>query len=160
MSEHTPPAWGEDPLSKFFADAEFNDRVTALNFAPVYGLLRNVDLLFRRFEDAIERDNREELLVSRFLMVRAHSSFLAGIRLAMSGQVAESFPVLRAGVEQAWYALHIAKDPNPSERARIWLNRNQSEMEKSQCKSEFTVGNVRSTHERLDANTAQTLSQL
>src|SRR5271157_2360880 len=109
MIEQNPPPWDKDPLSTFLADAEFNGRVTALNLAPLYDMLRRVDGLFRRVEEAIESDDRDELLVSRFLMVRTHSSFLAGIRLAMSGQVSESFPVLRAAVEQAWYALHIAK---------------------------------------------------
>ncbi len=90
-------------------------------------------------------------------MVRAHSSFLAGIRLSMSGQVLESYAVLRSGVEQTWYALHIAKDPKPPARATTWLNRNQSDKEKSRCKTEFSVAQVRATHEALDSNTAKDL---
>ena len=51
--EHKPPAWDTDPLSTFFADAEFNTRVTALNLAPIYKLLQSTNELFRRFEEAI-----------------------------------------------------------------------------------------------------------
>jgi len=160
MNEWKPPAWDHHPLSKFFADAEFNTRVTALSLAPIYKLLQSTHELFCRFEEAIENDGHEELLVPRFLIVRAHASALAGLRLAMSGQTIEAFPVLRSAVELAWYALHIAKDPSSPERVTIWLNRNESDTAKARCKSEFTIGNVRRTHEGLDANTAGTLLQL
>ena len=60
-------------------------------------------------------------------------------------------------IEQAWYALHIAKDPKAPERAKIWLSRNDDNPSKAKCKSEFTVANVRSTHEGLDSATAKEL---
>jgi hypothetical protein len=160
MSVQKPPPWGDDPLSRFFADADFNNRVTALNFGPVYTVLRRVDELFRRSEEASEKDHYEHLLVSRLLMVRAHASVLAGLRLAMSGQTTESYPVLHAAVELSWYALHIAKDPSPSRRAVIWLNRNENDTDKTTCKAEFTIANVRRTHESSDADTAKTMQQL
>ena len=106
-----PPEWGNDPLSGFFRDAEYNARVTAVKLPAVYELLQRVHTLFRKFKDLIAKDSREEFVVPRFLMVRTHSSCLAGLRLAMSGQVSEAFAVLRSGVECTWYALHIAKDP-------------------------------------------------
>jgi hypothetical protein len=157
MTQKKPPGWGNDPLSVFFKDAEYNDRVTALNFPKVFDLLGRVHMLFKRFEEAVEKDNREQYLVTRFLAVRSHSSFLAAIRLAMSGQVSEAFPVLRSAIESTWYALHIAKDPNGTERSEIWLRRNESEAAKAKCKSEFTVAKVRQTHKTLNANTAKEL---
>ncbi len=81
MTEKKPPEWGNDPLSAFFKDAEYNDRATAHNFPKVFDLLRRVHMLLKRFEEAIEKDSHEEFLVTRFLAVRAHSSFLAAIRL-------------------------------------------------------------------------------
>jgi len=53
--------------------------------------------------------------------------------------------------------LHIAMDPNLTERLEIWLRRNENEAAKAKCKAEFTVAKVRQTHEMLDANTAQEL---
>jgi len=157
MTEKKPPEWSNDPLSVFFKDAEYNIRVTALKLPAVYDLLGRVHSLFKRFDEAIEKDNREEFLVPRFLMVRTHSSFLAGIRIAMSGQFSEAFPVLRSAVECTWYALHIAKDPKGTERAEIWLRRNENDAAKVRCKSEFSVGKVRQTHEGLDPSTAKEL---
>ncbi len=160
MTEKKPPDWGNGPLSAFFRDAEYNARVIALRFQDVYDLLGQVHTLFQKFEEAIEKDNRAELLVARLLMVRSHSSFLAGIRLAMSGQVSESFPVLRSVVESTWYALHIAKDPRGTERSEIWLRRNEDGQAKRRCQSEFTVKKVRETHQALDAATAKEFHEM
>ena len=157
MSEKKPPEWGNDPLSVFFNKAEHNNRVTALNLPAVYELLQRVHILFKQFEEVIEKDNRDELLIPRLLMVRTHSYFLAGLRLVMSGQVSEAFPVLRSAVECTWYSLHIGKDPTGTKRAEIWLRRNEDAGSKSRCKSEFTISNLRRTHDALDPNTAKDL---
>jgi len=101
MPQQKPPSWGDDPLSTFFSEAEYNERVSSLNLATIYALLQRLHAAFQRVEETVEKDNREELLVSRFLMVRTHSAFLAAIRLAKSGQLSESYPVLRAAIEQA-----------------------------------------------------------
>jgi hypothetical protein len=160
MSEQKPPPWGNDPLSKFFSEAEYNERVSSINLVTIYALLQRLHAAFRRVEETVEKDRREEFLVTRFLIVRTHSSFLAAIRLTMSGQLSESYAVLRAAIEQAWYALHMAKDPQPPNRVKVWLSRNHDEISKSKCKSEFTVTNVRSTHDSLDSVAAKQLHQL
>jgi hypothetical protein len=159
-TEQKLPPWGQDQLSTFFQTAEDNDRVTSLKLSSIYSLLQRVDAAFRHVEAAVEKDTRQEFLVSRFLIVRTHSSFLAAIRLAMSGQIPESYAILRVGIEQAWYALHITKDPHPPERATVWLSRNDDETSKSKCKIEFSVRNVRSTHESLDLVSAKQLHEL
>jgi hypothetical protein len=159
-TEQKIPSWGKDQLSTFFQAAEDNDRVTSLKFPNIYRLLQRVDAAFRRVEEAVEKDSRQEVLVPRFLIIRTHSSFLASIRLAMSGQLPESYAVLRASIEQAWYALHIAKDPHPPERVTVWLCRNDDEASRSKCKNEFTLKNVRSTHESVDSVTAKQLHEL
>ena len=160
MTEKKLPDWNNDPLSAFFRDAEYNDRAIALNFPEVYDLLGQVHALFQKSEEVTKTDNRGELLVPRFLMVRSHSSFLAGIRLVMSGQVPESFPVLRSAVESAWYALHIAKDPGGTERYNIWQLRNENDEAKERCKKEFRVKRVRETHEEQDADAARELHKV
>ena len=45
-----PPDWGNDPLSVFFRDAEYNQRAVAVNFQKVYELLGQVDSLFQKSE--------------------------------------------------------------------------------------------------------------
>ena len=160
MTEKRPPDWDNDPLSVFFRDTEPNVRVTALKFPKVYELLGQVHSLFQKYEEAIKNDHWSELVVARFLMVRSHSSFLAGIRLVMSGQVPESFPVLRSVVESAWYALHMAKDPGGTKRYEIWQLRDENDEAKKRCRNEFTVARVRQTHEEQEAAGARELHKV
>jgi hypothetical protein len=82
------------------------------------------------------------------------------MRIAMSGQAFEAQPALRLAIEEAWYALHIAKDPAPPRRARIWYDRGDSQQATQACKNEFTVGNVRRTHEQFDLKTAAVMKVL
>lgn len=159
-AEQQLPPWEKDSLSSILADAAFNERASSLNFPEVYGLLKQVHSTFKCVAAAIEKDSRQELLVPRFLIIRVHSAFLAAVRLAMSGQAFEATLVLRAAIEQAWYALHIARDPRPPERSAIWLQRHDSPATQKKCKEEFTVANVRATHEGLDAVTAKILREL
>lgn len=154
MADREPPPWGNDSLSEFFKDADYNARVTAANYPVVFALLRRVHEAFKRAEDAVERDSGWVRLVPRFLLIRTHSTFLAAIRAGMSGQLSEAFVLLRATVEQAWYALHMAKDPAGDVRVEIWLRRNDDDQATARCKAEFTVKNVRATHEALDSSSA------
>ena len=156
-----PPDWGPDSLSaKYFKNAEYNDRAIAANYPDVFDLLKQIHECFERIEDVIGNDKGALRLVPRFLLVRTHSTFLAACRLAMSGQISEAQALNRAAIEQAWYALHIAKDPGGWPRAETWLRRNESDAAEKACKNEFTVANVRQTHAALDADTAKHLAYL
>ena len=154
--QHITP-WGQDELSRFLETAEYNARVTSLTFSDVYRLLQRTDSAFREITEGLERDFRQDLLVPRFLIAKTRSSFLGSIRLSMSGQVPESYSVLRTGIEQAWYALHIAKDQHAPKRAEVWMCRNDDEAAKKKCKTEFQVKKVHLTHESFDTMTARRL---
>lgn len=101
MPEQEPPPWEDDSLSEFFKLTEYNDRVTALNHPEVFEFIKRINSAFKDVLQAIEHDSKQELVIPRFLIVRTFSSFLAAIRLAMSCQVIEAFPVLRQAIEQA-----------------------------------------------------------
>jgi uncharacterized membrane protein YccC len=160
MTEQKLPPWGNDRLSTFFSEAQYNERVSSLNLKPIYLLLQRLHNTFQRVEEALENDQNQNLLVPRFLIIRTHSAFLASIRLAMSGQLSESCVLLRSAIEQAWYALHMAKDPKPPNRIKVWLKRNVDAASKAKCKAEFTIANVCSTHQQLDPATAKQLHDL
>src|SRR5258708_4204579 len=156
-----PPDWGADSLSaRYFKNAEYNDRATAANYPDVFAFLKRIHAGFERIEAAIENDGGAVRIVPRFLLVRTHSTFLGASRLAMSGQISEAQALNRTVIEQAWYALHIAKDPAGWPRAEIWLRRNESDAAENACKTEFTVAKVRHTHDSLDSDTAQSLHSL
>jgi hypothetical protein len=161
MTDPGLPPWEGDPLSTFLSDAQQNERVSALKLPDVYALLQRVHVAFQQLATITEKEHHAKLLPTRFLMARAHAAWLAATRLGMSGQVVEAYPVLRVGViEASWYALHLAKDPNPPTRVEIWLRRNEDGAVKARCKTEFNVTNVRATHAALDPATAAVLQSL
>jgi hypothetical protein len=160
MTKPEPPNWGNDSLSQFFKEADRNARVAAANYPSVFESLQRVDSAFHRAAEIVEKDSEWTRLVPRFLLIRTHSSFLAAIRAGMSGQIGEAFVLLRAVIEQSWYALHMATGPEAELRTDIWLMRNESSAATGKCKAEFTVKNVRSTHEGLDLAAAAELQQL
>ncbi len=160
MTDQALPPWGGDPLSTALSDAQRNELVSSLNLPDVYALLQRVHAAFQQVSAITEKENNPNLLPTRFLMARAHAAWLAAVRLGLSGQTVEAYPVVRAVIEDSWYALHMAKGPNPPTRVEIWLRRNDSPAAKEQCKKEFTIANVRATHTALEPATAAVLQTL
>jgi len=156
------PPWGDDPLSKHMADAEHNTRAASLNWTDVYEVQQRAHALLLRVGEIIEpeRGDSQHIGAPRMLIHRSHAAILATMRLAMSGQAIEAMAVLRVAIEQGWYALHIASDPAPPNRARIWWNRDDSPEATKACQNEFKVGTVRGTHEALDPGTAAIVQRL
>lgn len=144
------PPWEDDPLSRFLSDAQRNERVSSLNMPDVYALLRSVHAAFQQVATITEKEHDANLLPARFLMARTHAAWLAAVRMGLSAQTVEAYPVIRVVVENAWYALHIAKDPSPPARAKIWLNRDVDHAAEARCATEFAIKNVRGTHGGLD----------
>lgn len=141
-------------------DADYNTKVTAANYPTVFESLKRVDSAFIRARECMEKDSGWISLVPRFLLVRTHSSFLAALRVGMSGQIGEASVLLRVGVEQSWYALHMASGQDAERRTNIWLQRNENPAATNACKGEFTITNVRSTHSALDPAAAADLHRL
>lgn len=158
--EPQPPAWESDSLSKYFQDAEYNERVTALRYPAEYALLQRVQQAFERAEESAEKGFARSTVLPRILLARAHSAFLAAVRLALSGQSIEGQTVLRSGIEQAWYALHTSTDPAPFARAESWLRRHESDEATARSQQEFSVSNVKTTHEGIDADGARAMHWL
>ncbi len=50
MTEQDPPALGNDSLSQFFKNADYNAQVTAAKYPSVFDLLRDVQSAFERAE--------------------------------------------------------------------------------------------------------------
>ena len=157
MAEQESPPWGDDRFSKFFREAEFKTRAAAVKYPDVFALLQRVCDAFEKTHSSREVADR---MLPRILLVRTYSAYCAACRLAMSGQSFEAHVVLRAGLEAAWYGLHIAKDPVPLTRANIWLQRHDGDQALGRCKTEFRVKNVRATHKALDVVTEADMGAL
>lgn len=141
-----PPKWSEDPLSQFIKDAWHNTYATFANLKPEFTRLTAIHRAFQKIIDNLL--NTPEWFAGFFLM-RAHSEYLAGARLSMSGQVTEAYMVLRGCLESSLYGLHISNNPATRE---VWLRRHDDDDSNRKCKNEFTAGNVFKTLESKDTD--------
>jgi len=131
-----PPGWGDDPLSKFIQGTTDNTYATFHNLKEWYNRLSDINA---SFGDATQNMDRAQDWFASFFLFRAHSAYLAGIRLALSGQVPEAYMVLRGALECALYGLYVARKPSVSE---IWLRRDEDEVSRRKVRKEFKIANV------------------
>ena len=131
-----PPGWGDDPLSKFIQGTTDNTYATFDNLKEWYNRLSDINAFFG---DATQNMDRAQDWFAAFFLFRAHSAYLAGLRLALSGQVPEAYMVLRGTLECALYGLYVARKPSVSE---IWLRRDEDEVSRRKVRKEFKVANV------------------
>jgi hypothetical protein len=139
-----PPNWEANEISKFFDAARLNEFATFANLKREVARLSDIDLVYRK---AIDGLNHSEDWFSGFFVVRAHSNFLAACRLCWSGQVPESYALLRSCLENALYGLYLARNP---ESCETWLRRHDDAATKMKVKDEFKVGTLLNLAAALD----------
>jgi hypothetical protein len=92
-----------------------------------------------------------------FFLIRAHSSFRAALRLCLSGQIPETFMVLRGCLESALYGLYVAGN---TDRQEIWLRRHDSEASRRRVQNEFAIRNVLNHLQGIDTKTHEIAKSL
>ena len=73
------------------------------------------------------------------LLLNAHASLRAAMRLAFSGQLLPVFMTLRGSIESALYANAMVRNPELQE---VWLKRDSGENARQTCRDEFTAGKM------------------
>lgn len=115
-SKAPPNNWTQDKLTEFIEIAHQNGFATFVNFPNWIRKLVEVDSLFRRASDVLSHG---KAWFESFFFLRSHSSYLSAARLALSGQQAEAFIILRGAIEWVLYGHFFKKSP---ELAETWLN--------------------------------------
>lgn len=95
--------------------------------------LEEIDLLF---VDFIPGAGYIKPSTAAVLILNAHASYRAGIRLALSGQLLPVFMTLRGSIESALYANAMIVSPDLQD---IWLNRNRNDKAQQLCRNEFKI---------------------
>jgi len=135
MQQQTPPPnWSTDEVSKFIEASRVNKFATYANLKDEVHRLLDIDISYRK---AIEGLNHSKEWFAGFFLLRAHSNFLAACRLSWSGQIPESYALLRSCLENALYGLYLARNPESRE---TWLRRHESDTAKRKVKNEFKIG--------------------
>jgi hypothetical protein len=131
--------WGKDKLTKEIEIAFCNIGVAFINLKPYFQLLEKA---FEIFDDACKSLTFSMLdsLIANSLFGRAAGCFLGAVRLSCSGQLTETWVLLRACLENSLYAFYIFGNP---ERAKIWINRHSKDKEsKKKCKNTFVIKKI------------------
>ncbi len=105
------------------------------NFPELWRLFSELDRIFARELSDCEKQQHEEALIPIMLFVKAHKSIRVSIELAFSTHFTESFDAARAAVEAAAYAHKMNRDPS---MAKVWLEKDEGEVEKNAFDSRFT----------------------
>ena len=128
-----PPYWGSDELSNFLEVAQRNAFGTFVQLRPSFAKLVAIDAFYRRLIDNL---NHTRDWFTAFFVLRAHSSFLSASRLAVSGQIPETYVLLRAVLENGLYGFYIAVRP---ELREVWLRRHDDAGSMRAVKQQFKI---------------------
>ncbi len=149
-----PTGWAEDKVSEFLEVSQQNSFATFANLQTFFGQVVTLDALFRQ---ALENFGRPNDWLPGVFLLRTHAAFLGAVRLGVSGQLPETYMVLRSCIESALYALHIEKETS---RAQIWVRRAESEEDRKKAKAEFTARRVFDTLKGVDVPTHDVVKYL
>lgn len=151
-----PQGWAaeDEDLTAFIDYARRNAFATYSNLHLEYGKVSTVDRIFRDMNDNLT--NTKDWFAALFLL-QSHSAFRAASQLAMSGQTAEVYAVLRLCLENGLYGFYLAKNPASHE---IWLRRHDSEECKKRVRNEFTIRRLLDAVEECDKSEATIAEQL
>jgi len=115
------------------------------------------ELSSRKFDSSDAKDE-----VMPHFILRSRAAYLAGVRLAISGQSVEAYPILRLCLEFSLYAYFIFVDKNSvevdhdsekikvPERFMIWLDRRKDAESKRLFLKTFTMGNLKGAISEVD----------
>ena len=143
----TPNDWSRDSLGKYLEDARYNMVATFGNRRPQYDAAAAIDQLYCTMLDNLAQSPD---YFAGFFLFRTHSSFRVGVGLCLGGQVPEAYMVFRSCIESALYGLYMAGDET---RQEMWLRRHDDDAARRRVKNEFTIANVQSHLQGIDAKT-------
>lgn len=127
-----PNGWTTNELAAYFDKMRQNQLATFDNERAYFGLLTEIEAMYRRAVDSI---NMVEKGLFAVFLIRAHGSYLAACSLAVACHVPETYALLRLTLESAMYGLFMSKDNG---RFKLWLKRHDDEQARKEVRKLFT----------------------
>ena len=127
-----PDGWTTNELAEYFDRMRKNQLATFDMERPLFGLLSEIETMYRRALDSI--DHVEKGFFAVFL-IRAHGSYVAACSLAAACHAPETYALLRLTLESTMYGLFMSKD---NERSKLWLKRHDDEQTRNKVRKLFT----------------------
>ena len=130
--------WGQDLLTQNIEMAFCNIGVSFLKLKVHFELLKKANEIFNE-ADKLMSWKEQDGFIATSLFGRSIGCFLGAIRLSCSGQLPETWILLRACIENSLYAFYVIGNPT---RASVWIDRHKDEVSKKKCKNIFRIGNI------------------
>ncbi len=135
MNTPKPPGWGEDPLSKEIEWINENIHSVFSKHEKIFGLLVQIQGAYETLRRGLKGLNEEELNVVFFLSM-SYGAYLGAIRLALGGQLAPAYMVMRGCLENALYAFRIYKNPD---LFNAYKDRHKGDSERKESRNNFKL---------------------
>ena len=149
-----PKGWGDDEITKFFDILSENSYATYANLRSWFQKLVAIDSAYRKLIDSLH--NSQDWFAAFFLL-RAHSNYLTAVRLSASGQLPETYTVLRSCLENGLYGLYLSKNPSSRE---TWLRRHDTDAHKQKVRDEFKIATLLKLLSSIDAKEGEVAETL
>lgn len=138
IAELKKAGWGKDKLTQDIEESFCNIGVSFIDLKPHFELLQKAYEIFDRAFTLIYSDTPDGL-VAHLLFGRTSSCFLGAAMLSCSGQLTETYTLLRAIIENTLYAFYIFGNPK---RATIWEERHKDEDCTKKCRETFNIRSI------------------
>jgi len=131
--------WGTNELTQQIDNSFCNIGTSFINLKSYFKLLEKAWEIFNDVNKLLSFSTLDGLIAIS-LVGRTAGCFLGAVRLSCSGQLTETWVLLRACLENSLYAFYIFKNP---ERAEIWSKRHSGGEESvKECKSTFVIRKI------------------
>lgn len=131
-------AWANSKLTDHLKTAYQNIGVSYLRLRPYCEVVMKAAEIFED-ADALLSPTDHHSLIAAALFGRSYACFIAAVRLSLSGQLSETSVLLRALLENALYAFHIATHP---QLTTFWLDRHKNKSSEAKCKEVFRIASI------------------
>jgi hypothetical protein len=135
-NKNAPLNWDDNQIAQFIDASRNNEFATFDKFQQYVLMLTKIDTQFRL---ALNDVGKSPNWFSGIFCLRAHSNFLAICRMCFSGQLPESYNLMRSCLENAFYGFYISQHP---ELIEIWLNRHEDEKSRKKVRANFQIANM------------------
>jgi hypothetical protein len=149
--------WKRDRLTSFLDQAHTNNLAFFESDSAEAKLLITINQLYLDAIEALPDIAAEETdrdITKRLFLLMAHGLFLAAARTATSGQLSETYVLIRACVERGLYVHYLANTPEAYE---AWWRRHDSEAAWKECRKQLQVSRM---FDRLKADSKSTYELL
>jgi hypothetical protein len=123
-------------LEQYVDGTAGNARQVLTRYRRFISVLRTLNLAYESLLSQLTGIGEGTILFAAM----SHAAFLAGVKLATSGELPPAYMVFRGTLEDALYGFYLFHHPTLKP---VWMARQESEAAKKKVRDEFPVGRMR-----------------